>query len=134
MISADMAHAVHPNYASKHEGLHKPRLHGGMVIKDNANQRCATTTQSAFLIEELARERNIPVQSFVVRNDSPCGSTIGPMMSARSGLRTVDMGIPQLSMHSIREMCATTDVDHSLNLFEAFFNIFTSVDQKLQMQ
>lgn len=134
MISADMAHAIHPNYPQYHEGQHKPRMHGGMVLKVNANQRYATTTQSSFLMEELAKERNIPLQAFVVKNDSPCGSTIGPILSANTGLRTVDMGIPQLSMHSIREMCATTDVDHSLNLFEAFFNMFTGIDHKLTME
>ena len=134
LISADMAHACHPNYASKHEANHKPRMHAGMVLKTNVNQSYATTTQSAFLIQELARERNIPIQSFVVKNSTGCGSTIGPMSSAAMGMRTADMGIAQLSMHSIREMCATTDVDHSLNLFEAFFNIFTTLDKKLDMQ
>ncbi len=104
------------------------------MIKTNVNQRYATTTQSAFLMQELARQRNIPVQAFCVKNDSPCGSTIGPMVSASAGLRTVDMGIPQLSMHSIREMCGTTDVDHSLNLFEAFFNNFSELDAKLHME
>ncbi len=105
-----------------------------MVVKTNVNQNYATTTESAFLIQELGRQRNIPLQAFCVRNDAGCGSTIGPMVSANTGLRTVDMGIPQLSMHSIREMCATTDVDHSLNLFEAYFNNFSELDGKLHME
>ena len=131
IISADMAHACHPNYASKHESNHRPQMHQGWVIKVNANQRYATTAVGAFLIKELAKRRNIPVQEFVVRNDSPCGSTIGPMSAAHTGIRTLDIGGPQLSMHSIREMCATSDCDHAVNLFEAFWNQFTELDKEL---
>ena len=134
MISSDMSHAVHPNYAGKHEGKHKPQIHSGLVIKVNANQRYATTDQSRFLIKELARIKSIPIQEFVVRNDSPCGSTIGPMISSNTGVRTVDVGGPMLSMHSIREMCGTLDVDYSVDLFMAYWNNFTKLDQKLQIE
>ncbi|RKP14325.1 aspartyl aminopeptidase-like protein [Piptocephalis cylindrospora] len=125
MISADMAHAVHPNFSEKHEDNHQPQMHRGIVIKRNVNQRYATTAVTGLVLRELAAKHTIPIQEFVVRNDSPCGSTIGPMLSARLGLRTVDVGAPQLSMHSIREVAGTDDVGHSIDLFTAFFQEFT---------
>eukprot|EP01098_Paradermamoeba_levis_P011152 TRINITY_DN4751_c0_g1_i1.p1 TRINITY_DN4751_c0_g1~~TRINITY_DN4751_c0_g1_i1.p1 ORF type:complete len:482 (-),score=168.44 TRINITY_DN4751_c0_g1_i1:63-1436(-) len=131
LISADMAHGCHPNYAEKHEARHRPQLHKGPVIKVNANQRYATTSQTSFLLKELAAKNSIPIQEFVVRNDSPCGSTIGPILAANSGLRTIDIGNAMLSMHSIRETCGTDDVDHYTNLFKAFFTQFTALDEKL---
>jgi len=73
----------------------------------------------------------VPVQDFVVRNDTLCGSTIGPLVSARTGIRTVDIGIPQLSMHSIREMCGTVDVTHTLKLLKTFFAQFEKLDESL---
>jgi aspartyl aminopeptidase len=93
-------------------------MHSGVVIKSNANIRYATTMATAFLLREIARRNNIPVQEFVVRNDSPCGSTIGPIISGGTGIRTVDIGNPQLSMHSIREMCGIADVTHAVNLLK----------------
>ncbi len=79
IFSVDMAHAVHPNYSSKHERMHSPRMNAGMVIKTNDNQRYTTNGVSGFFVRELARRANVPVQEFMVRNDCPCGSTIGPM-------------------------------------------------------
>jgi aspartyl aminopeptidase len=79
VLSVDMAHAIHPNYASKHEANHAPKLNGGIVIKSNSNQRYATNTATAFIVRELAKRVEAPIQNFVVRNDCPCGSTIGPM-------------------------------------------------------
>jgi len=133
LISADMAHAVHPNYSSRHDDNHKPAIHSGPVIKFNANQRYATTTVTAFLFKELCRAQGVPFQEFVVRNDSPCGSTIGPILSSNCGIRTVDMGLPQLSMHSIREMCGVADVNHACHLFSGFFSSFTKIDEKLKV-
>lgn len=78
IVSVDMAHAVHPNYANKHEKQHLPQMNGGLVIKSNVNQRYATTPLTGFLIREVARREELPVQEFAVRNDCPCGSTIGP--------------------------------------------------------
>jgi len=131
LISADMAHAIHPNYPEKHEENHQPMMHNGVVIKHNANQRYATTSITSFLLKELARRHSIPIQEFVVRNDSPCGSTIGPILASECGMRTIDVGIAQLAMHSIREMCGTVDVTHSVNLFKAFYSEFTKLDESL---
>lgn len=131
LVSADMAHALHPNYADRHEDHHQPKLHEGMVIKHNANQRYATTAATAFLFKEVAKARAIPTQSFVVRNDMGCGSTIGPILASGIGIRTVDCGIPQLSMHSVREICGTGDIDISYNHFKAFFELFTAIDAQL---
>mgnify|MGYP003731897469 CR=1 FL=1 len=80
-------------------------MHKGMVVKHNANQRYATTAVTSYLFRECAKMENVPTQDFVVRNDMGCGSTIGPIIAAGVGIRTVDVGIPQLSMHSVREMC-----------------------------
>jgi len=129
LVSADMAHACHPNYSEKHEPNHRPELNKGLVIKENANQRYATTSVTGAVIRTIAANNNIPLQDFVVRNDSLCGSTIGPILSA-FGIRTIDVGTPQFSMHSIRETCAVEDIEHSVNLFTAFYQQVTEIDEK----
>ncbi|PIN24208.1 Aminopeptidase I zinc metalloprotease (M18) [Handroanthus impetiginosus] len=131
LVSADMAHALHPNYMDKHEENHQPKMHGGLVIKHNANQRYATNAVTSFFFREIAAKHKLPVQDFVVRNDMACGSTIGPILASGVGIRTVDVGAPQLSMHSIREMCAVDDVKHSYEHFKAFFQEFSHLDAKL---
>ncbi|CAI5961856.1 unnamed protein product [Closterium sp. NIES-65] len=131
VVSADMAHCHHPNYPEKHEELHQPKMHKGLVIKHNANQRYATTAVTAALFREVATCHGIPVQDFVVRNDTGCGSTIGPILASGAGIRTVDVGAPQLSMHSIREMCGTDDIGHMVNHFTAFFKDFPTLDASL---
>ncbi|XP_010930126.1 probable aspartyl aminopeptidase [Elaeis guineensis] len=131
LVSADMAHALHPNYMDKHEENHQPKLHGGLVIKHNANQRYATNAITSFIFREIAERHNLPIQDFVVRNDMPCGSTIGPILASGVGIRTVDVGAPQLSMHSIREMCAVDDAKHSFEHFKAYFDEFTQLDANI---
>ncbi|KAI9490473.1 aminopeptidase I zinc metalloprotease-domain-containing protein [Zychaea mexicana] len=131
LISADMVHAIHPNYPEKHEENHRPHMHKGTVIKINANQRYATTAVTSLVSKELAKKHVIPIQEFVVRNDSPCGSTIGPMLSAKLGLRTVDVGNPQLSMHSIREVGGTDDVKHGIDLLQVFFEEFAELEARI---
>eukprot|EP00111_Clytia_hemisphaerica_P018726 TCONS_00055342-protein len=131
LLSVDQAHAVHPNYAAKHENNHKPQLHKGIVIKTNANQRYATTAITGSIIRLIAKKCGVPLQDVVVRNDSTCGSTIGPIMSAKLGVRTLDMGGPMLSMHSIREQCCTTSVQQGVTLFHAFFEEFPGIDRNL---
>jgi len=132
VLSADMAHAVHPNYKSKHEATHAPLMNAGIVIKSNANQRYATNRATSIVVRELARRAGLaPPQEFVVRNDCPCGSTIGPIISANTGMRAVDLGMPQLSMHSIREMMGVADLTYGRELFEAFFADFRAVDEMI---
>lgn len=129
--SADGSHGVHPNYASKHEKNHTPYLGKGTVIKTNDNQRYATNAVTGFIVREIARRANCQIQEFVVRNDVPCGSTIGPIIAANTGIRTVDIGVPQLSMHSIRETCAVADVLENVKLLHAFFKDSTKIDRML---
>jgi len=127
LVSADMAHSVHPNYPAKYESSHRPAMNGGPVIKINANARYATNSPGITLLEEVARRSGVPLQLFVVRNDSSCGSTIGPMLSAALSTRTLDLGNPQLSMHSIRETGGRDDVLHAIRLFDGFFEHFGEV-------
>ncbi|MEC8021926.1 MAG: M18 family aminopeptidase, partial [Pseudomonadota bacterium] len=110
LISADNAHAVHPNFPDRHDRAHGPRLGGGPVIKINANQRYASNSATQARFRNLCDQAAVPVQSFVTRSDLGCGSTIGPITAAELGIATVDVGIPQLAMHSIRELCAVDDV------------------------
>ena len=133
LVSADMAHSVHPNYAGKYEPAHTPEMNAGVVIKCNANQRYATNSPGIVLVREAARLASppVPLQLFVVRNDSPCGSTIGPMLSAKLGVRTLDLGNPQLSMHSIRETGGSADVEHGIGLFDSFFRHYGVLEGKI---
>ena len=128
LISSDTAHAIHPNYANKHESNHQPKMCDGTVIKTNSNQRYATNMLTGFYIRELARQGGFPIQEFVVRNDCPCGTTIGPIVSAFLGIRAVDVGAPILSMHSIREQLACDDMDALYDLCVFFFKEFDQVD------
>ncbi|MGH3664885.1 MAG: M18 family aminopeptidase [Egibacteraceae bacterium] len=109
--SSDTAHAVHPNYAERHDPQHQPRLGGGPVIKHNANQSYATDASSAAWFAARCADAGVEVQHFVTRADLPCGSTIGPLTAARLGIATTDVGNPVLSMHSVREQAAAADVD-----------------------
>ena len=112
---------------------HGPKMNGGMVIKRNANQRYATNGVTGLVVRELARRAGLPrVQEFVVRNDCACGSTIGPIISSVTGIRAIDLGCPQLSMHSIRETMGVKDLTHGLALFRAFFGNFTQVDESIE--
>lgn len=137
LLSADMAHSVHPNYAAKYEPDHRPELNKGPVIKINANARYATNSPGIALLHEVARKAThgdgvgVPLQLFVVRNDSSCGSTIGPMLSAALGARTLDLGNPQLSMHSIRETGGTHDVALSISLYKSFFQHYAELHQTI---
>ena len=122
LVSADNAHAIHPNYADRHDGNHGPQLNAGPVIKINSNQRYATTSETAALFRHLCEQVEVPVQSFVVRSDMGCGSTIGPITSSRLGVRTVDIGAPTFAMHSIRELAGCRDVEYLIKVLTAFCN------------
>jgi len=121
LLSADMAHAVHPNYADKHEPGHRPRLGGGPVLKVNAGQAYASDAPGIGFVTSLARACGFEPQHFVTRSDLACGSTIGPIAAAQVGIRTVDLGNPMLSMHSCRELAAADDVAPLLALLGAFY-------------
>lgn len=133
LVSADMAHALHPNYSDKHDPDHQPKIHEGLVLKHNTNQRYATNSVSAALFREVGRKRGITCQEFSVRNDMPCGSTIGPILASNLGCKTVDVGIAQMSMHSIREMCGVEDVDIATSHFIAFFQDMSKLDKTLDV-
>jgi aspartyl aminopeptidase len=108
-VSADNAHAVHPNYTDRHDPDHYPVVNGGPAIKINSNQRYATSSSTAALFRRACERADVPFQMFVSRNNMPCGSTIGPITATRLGIETVDVGVPQLSMHSARELCGVDD-------------------------
>jgi aspartyl aminopeptidase len=108
-VSADNAHAVHPNYRERHDPDHQPIVNKGPAIKLNSNQRYATSARSAAMLRQVFDEAKVPSQVFVSRNNMPCGSTIGPITATRLGIDTVDVGVPQLSMHSARELCGVDD-------------------------
>jgi aspartyl aminopeptidase len=109
LVSADMAHAVHPNHPEKHDGVHAPRLNGGPVVKTNASRRYGTDAETGAYFRALCRAEGVVPQEFVTRADLACGSTIGPIVAAGAGIRTVDVGNPMLSMHSVRELCGRHD-------------------------
>ena len=109
MISADNAHGVHPNFMDKHDENHGPIVNQGPVIKVNHNQRYATNSRSAALYRHISDELGLPHQTFVVRSDMGCGSTIGPLTAGNLGVTTLDIGVPQIAMHSIRELIGTQD-------------------------
>jgi aspartyl aminopeptidase len=121
LVSADMAHAIHPNYSDKHEPNHSPVLGKGPVLKLNVNQSYASDGLTLARLEQWARRAEVTLQRYVVRSDMPCGSTIGPLTAAELGIATVDIGSPLLSMHSIREMAAAADVDLLARVLNSYF-------------
>ncbi|WP_166263772.1 M18 family aminopeptidase [Marinobacter caseinilyticus] len=120
MVSADNAHGVHPNFIDKHDENHGPLLNQGPVIKVNHNQRYATNSRSASLYRYISDELGLPSQTFVVRSDMGCGSTIGPLTAGNLGVTTLDIGVPQFGMHSIREMVGVEDGFTLYQVLKAF--------------
>lgn len=133
LISADMTHAVHPAYPNKHEENHQPLINKGIAVKINHNQKYASDTLGTFLIRKLVERTGGNVQEFVSRNDVPCGTTVGPMLS-KIGIRTVDVGNPMLSMHSCRELAGSYDVQSAIDLFSTFFEGFAELDAQLELE
>ncbi|MEZ4322708.1 MAG: M18 family aminopeptidase [Myxococcota bacterium] len=121
LVSADMAHAVHPSHAEMHDGTHMPKMGSGPVIKQNANKRYGTDADTAAMFMLLCERTDTPVQWFVNRSDLSCGTTVGPILASRLGVRTVDVGNPMLSMHSAREMCGTEDHPLMTRVLAQFF-------------
>ncbi len=108
-LSADNAHGLHPNYPERHDANHAPLVNRGPALKHNSNQRYATAARGAATVRRIAEEAGVPLQDFVSNNAMPCGSTIGPITATRLGIETVDIGVPQLAMHSARETCGSSD-------------------------
>ncbi|MFB7849999.1 MULTISPECIES: M18 family aminopeptidase [unclassified Streptomyces] len=119
-VSADMAHAVHPNYAERHDPDHRPLPNGGPAVKVNVNQRYATDSTGFAVFASACERAGVPWQPFVSNNAMPCGTSIGPLTAARLGVATVDVGVPGLSMHSARELCGTADPGHLCAALGAF--------------
>lgn len=120
-LSADNSHALHPNYPERHHDLHAPILDGGVAVKTNVNQRYASSPESLGPVLSAFEGIKTTPQWFSSKNSIPCGSTIGPLTATRLGIETVDVGVPQLSMHSIREVCGRHDVVGLRDLITAYF-------------
>lgn len=118
--SVDNAHGIHPNFANRHDERHGPLLNKGPVIKVDANQSYATSTETAGLVQYLAAGAEVPLQRYVTRADMRCGSTIGPMSAAKTGIKTVDIGVATFAMHSVRELAGADDPAHLKNLLVAY--------------
>ncbi|WP_371653616.1 MULTISPECIES: M18 family aminopeptidase [unclassified Streptomyces] len=108
-LSSDTGHAIHPNYAERHDPTHHPRANGGPILKVNVNQRYATDGSGRAIFAAACERAGVPWQHFVSNNAMPCGTTIGPITAARHGIQTVDIGVAILSMHSARELCGADD-------------------------
>jgi aspartyl aminopeptidase len=122
LLSIDNAHGVHPNFIDKHDPEHSPLLNAGPVIKVNANQRYASNSESVALFRSYAEKLGVPVQNFVMCSDLACGSTIGPLTAARTGINTVDVGVPTFAMHSIRELAGADDALAMAKIVTAFYS------------
>ncbi len=119
-LSSDVGHSVHPNYLHKHDPVVQPLLGSGPILKINANQRYATDAVGSAAWRGWCESAGVSTQEFVSNNNVPCGSTIGPITATRLGIRTVDVGIPILSMHSARELAGVSDL-HDLSLVAGAF-------------
>ena len=120
-VSADNAHAVHHNYPERHDSNHSPLINQGVVIKSNVGQRYATSATSIAPFIDACANANVPIQHFASRNNIACGSTIGPITATRLGIDTIDVGIPQLSMHSAREVCGSQDPIYLRDALRSYF-------------
>lgn len=121
LISADMAHGVHPNYSSIHQSNHVPHVNGGVVLKINCNGRYTTDAISGAIAKDVAKKYDVPLTEFIVRQDSGCGSTIGPMLASKLGCLSIDIGAPQLSMHSCREIAGVIDFSYYTQFMQGCF-------------
>lgn len=121
LFSVDNAHAIHPNFGDKHDANHGPILNQGPVIKVNANQRYASNSETSGFFQLLCQQADIPFQTFVTRTDMACGSTIGPITAAETGVRTLDIGVPTFAMHSLRETCGSRDPHLLYRILKEFY-------------
>ena len=121
MLSADNAHAVHPNHTDMADPTNRPYLNGGIVIKFNANQKYCTDGISTAIFKELCREADVPYQTFVNRSDIAGGSTLGNISNTQAAMNTVDIGLPQLAMHSAYETAGVKDTESLIRAAKVFY-------------
>ena len=117
----------------KRQTQHKPQFGAGPVVKINANQRYMTNSPGLVLLKKIADEAEIPLQLFVGANNVPCGSTIGPILASKTGIRTLDIGNPILSMHSIRETGSAKDIELQVKLFKKFFERYSELQHTIEV-
>lgn len=132
MISADVTHAVNPNFLSNYLADHAPRLNTGLVVAADSKGHMTTDSVSTALLTRIAEKAGCELQVFMIRNDSRSGGTVGPMLSAAMGVRAIDAGLAQLSMHSIRATTGALDPGLGVKMFEAFFDEFEEVDEEFR--
>ena len=128
LVSADNAHAVHPNHPEFADAGHRPRMNGGIVVKHNANQRYTTDAVSQAIFTEICAAAGVPVQYFANRSDMAGGSTLGNIANTQVSLNTVDIGLPQLAMHSSYETAGVEDTDHLIAALTKFYASSVTVD------
>ncbi|KAK8798718.1 hypothetical protein WA158_007802 [Blastocystis sp. Blastoise] len=131
IISADMSHAVHPNYSDKCESRHNCYMNKGIVLKHSVNMNYATNCASETVLRDLCMRHQLPLQEFVVRQDSRSGGTIGKYLTTINGIETVDVGLAMLSMHSIREMCGSKDISTYINMFKYFLEEWGEMESNI---
>jgi aspartyl aminopeptidase len=124
-----MAHLYHPNYTEYYQSEHRPLPNHGPCIKINCNAKYSSESEGISIVKYIAKKNSLPIQEFIVRQDSPCGTTIGPIIAGKCGIRAVDIGCPQLAMHSIREQTACTDLYNLKQLFIAFYKDYSEVSE-----
>jgi aminopeptidase I len=132
MISADVTHAVNPNFLSRYLENHAPRLNVGLVMCADSNGHTTTDSVSSALLTRIAEKSESELQLFMIRNDSRSGGTVGPMLSSAMGVRAIDAGIPQLSMHSIRATTGALDPGLGVKIFKGFFDHFQEIDKEFE--
>lgn len=128
LVSSDVTHAVNPNFLGAYLENHAPRLNVGVVVSADANGHMTTDAVSTAVLQRCAERAGQRLQVFQIRNDSRSGGTVGPMLSSMMGMRAVDAGIPQLSMHSIRATTGRLDPGLGVKMFQGFLDHFEDVD------
>jgi aminopeptidase I len=132
LISADVSHAVNPNFMGAYLENHSPRLNTGIAVQADPNGHTTTDSVSTAFLQRIADKCNAKLQVFQIRNDSRSGGTVGPMLSSAMGMRAIDAGLPQLSMHSIRATIGSLDPGLGVQLFKGFFDHFEEVDAEFR--
>ena len=134
IISVDLAHTFNPNYPEKFQSMHCNEVQQGVVIKINVQGRYSSDSESSAIFKEIGKLCNVPIQEFIAKQDSPYGTTIGPIIISKVGIRSVDVGIAQFSMHSIREYLGVVDLFYYKTIFEEFFKSYEKVKGNLNRE